>query len=133
MERRERHVKQECIPVGCVPCAAVTWGRGVSQHALGRGVSDRGVFAQGVSDGVTMSDRGGGCLPSTCWDTCPPVNRIIDACENNLAATTLRTLINGNPRSHQMVFLLQDKIIYIAEQHYSRILCQFNPCVLMSD
>ena len=42
--------KQECIPVGCVPSAAVAAGRGVSQHALGR---ERGVCPGGVCLGVS--------------------------------------------------------------------------------
>ena len=46
---RQRHYcTQECIPVGCVPSAAVAvGGGGVSQHALGRGVSAQGVSTQG--------------------------------------------------------------------------------------
>ena len=65
--------KQECIPVGCVPSAAVAAGVrwGVSQHALCRGcVSQHALGRRGVSahGGVSawedrMSAQGGGCLP----------------------------------------------------------------------
>ena len=63
-------MKQECIPVGCLPSAAVAsqgmyssmhWAGGcLSQHVRGRGVcipacTDKGVSAQG-----------GGCLPGGC-------------------------------------------------------------------
>ena len=52
-------IKQECIPVGCVPSAPVTasWGGGVCPGAC----LCRGVLAGGV---------------------CPPVNRITDRCKN---------------------------------------------------
>ena len=94
-----RETKQECIPVGCVPSAAVTV---VSQHALGRGkmgvytsmhwegvcisaCTGQGVSARGVSAGVVCPGGHlpggvcpGGCLPHT---PLPPVNRMTDACE----------------------------------------------------
>ena len=61
---------QECIPVGCVPSAAVAvcWLRegGVSAG----GMSARGMFARG----------GGACLPDT-----PSVYRMTDANENYVA------------------------------------------------
>ena len=50
----EFYFKQECIPVGCVPSAAVAMstpagtGHCVSQHAVGRGVSARGCLPWGV-------------------------------------------------------------------------------------
>ena len=80
---------QECIPVGCVPSATVaTRSGGVSQHALDMGICvsqhelGRGcLLRRGVS-----AREGGVCpgrsLPSVCWDTCLPVNRMTDACEN---------------------------------------------------
>ena len=52
---------QECIPVGCIPSAAVTAGEGgVSQHALSRVVC--------VS---ACTGRGGGVCPNACWDIHP--------------------------------------------------------------
>ena len=52
-------IEQECIPVGCVPSAAVAAGEGgyVSQHALGREVCIPACTGQGILSG------GGGCLP----------------------------------------------------------------------
>ena len=50
-------------------------------------MSARGVSAKGVS---VME----GCLPSACWDTPTPMNRITDACENiTLPQLLLRTII----------------------------------------
>ena len=46
--------------------------------------------------------------PGACWDTHPlptPVNRMTDACENNLAATTLRTVIS--PDIFQVDFIIK--------------------------
>ena len=69
-------VKQECIPVGCIPSAAVAGGGGVSQHVLDRGVSAQTgcVCPGGVCSGVSVQG-GGVCLegvcPSACWDTPP--------------------------------------------------------------
>ena len=72
--------KQECIPVGCVPSAAVAVGGGA------------GCLPGGVCPG-DVSAWGGVC-PSACWDTHPPpVNRITDACEN---ITMLRMVIRMN-------------------------------------
>ena len=86
---------QECIPVGCVPSAAVVicWGvsvrggvcRGVSAQEgclPKRGVCLRGVSAWGVSawGGICLGVvcPGGGCLPRrVCLQ-----DRMTDACEN---------------------------------------------------
>ena len=95
LQSSKYQMKQECIPVGCVPSAAVPVEGGcilactghercVSQHALGREgcVSQlalgRGVSAQGVSaqGGVYWG------LPESVCHTHPPVNRMTDACEN---------------------------------------------------
>ena len=82
-----------CIPACtgqgvCIP-VCTGWG-GVSQHALGRGCLPRGVCAQGgcvCRGGVCLPRRGvyipaytgqGGVYPSACWDTPPPMNRILD-------------------------------------------------------
>ena len=62
-------VKQECIPVGCIPPAAVAMsisactGHCVSQHALGRGCVYPSIPAQGVSVG--------GVYPSMHWGRHP--------------------------------------------------------------
>ena len=72
-----------CLPGGCLP-------RWVSAHGVfAQGVSclPRGVSAQGCLTGGGGLPRG--YFPSACWDTCPPVNRMTDACENK----TLRTVI----------------------------------------
>ena len=84
-----RYQKQECIPVGCVPSAEVTFERG----CLPRGcVSAQGVCVcpGGVSAGGGVCPGGVflvGCLPGGCLPQCmlgytPPVNRMTDACEN---------------------------------------------------
>ena len=80
---KKRHLKQECIPVGCVPSAAVAiswegvyvwgclpwrvsaWGEGVSVW----GCLPRGVSAQGevsAQEGVCL----GGCLSRGCTPPC---------------------------------------------------------------
>ena len=45
--------QQECIPVGCIPSAAVPvgggGGRGVSEHALGRGYVSQHALGREVS------------------------------------------------------------------------------------
>ena len=92
-------MKQECIPVGCVPSAAVAagGGRGVSQHALDRGVSAWGVSVReggvGVSTlggvaarGVCISQHalgGGGCLLQCMLGYFPPWTEFLThTCEN---------------------------------------------------
>ena len=85
--------KQECIPVKCVPSAAVAVCLG------GGGCLPRGGCLPGMSGGVCLSV--GGCLPigrvyqfagSACGGVCPrggvclggvhlpPVDRILDTC-----------------------------------------------------
>ena len=97
--------KQECIPVGCVPSAAVAvcWGC-LRRGCLPRGFLPRGVCPRrGVCLGVWGSAQGGGGLqkggvyPSMHWSRHPP-------CEQNdrqvwklyLAATSLRTVRRGS-------------------------------------
>ena len=68
---------QECIPVGCVPFAAVAAATVcVSQHAMGRGCHAQHALGRGVSAwGVKMSAQTsagvlpGGMLAQACWDT----------------------------------------------------------------
>ena len=67
---------QDCIPVGCVPSAAVA-------------VSEGGGSARG--GGVLPRGRGGGYLPRGC--TTPHVDRMTDACENiTFSQLLLRTV-----------------------------------------
>ena len=62
--------KQECIPVGCVPSAAVA--------VCWRGVSARGLVSQHALKRIP-----------------PPVDRMTDRCKNFiLAAISLRTVTN---------------------------------------
>ena len=65
--------KQECIPVGCVPSAAVAVGRGVCPG--GGGVCPGGISQHALGSGV---------YSSACWDTPPPLwtEFLIHACEN---------------------------------------------------
>ena len=83
-------LRQECIPVGCVPSAAVAVGGClpgmgglpgvcVSQHALGRGCVSQHALGRGVSG------------PVHAWI---PQDRILDTClcKHYLSATTLRTV-----------------------------------------
>ena len=91
--------KQECIPVGCVPSAAVAIGGGsapVHAEILPGGVCPSACWdtAQGVSAPVHAEILPGGSapvhagiLPRVCVPQCmlgytPPVKRITDACEN---------------------------------------------------
>ena len=53
---------QECIPVGCIPSAAVAVGGGCLP----------GGSAQGGGGGCDQRCLTGGCLPSACWDTHTP-------------------------------------------------------------
>ena len=106
--------KQECIPVGCVPSAAVTVGGGVcfpggvlSDRAvcfLGVYFLGEGVCFPGVLSGGCASRAGGGCLPlgyvytSMHWGrhTTPPphVDRILETrlWKYYPVATSLRTV-----------------------------------------
>ena len=92
--------KQECNPLGCAPSAAVAVRvcGGESQHALGRRVClSKGCLPRGVSALVGcllggVCSRGGcllgagvGVVSAQCmlgYTPHPPVNRMIDACEN---------------------------------------------------
>ena len=71
---RKKWYKQESIPVGCVPSAAVAicWGWESAQGDVCPGVSAWG----GVCPGGCLSR---GCIPAcTEADTPPPVNRMTD-------------------------------------------------------
>ena len=74
--KAEKAMEQECIPVGCVPSAAVTAG-GVSQHALGRGC-----IPACIGQGVSV--QGGVCPVHA--GIHPTPNRMTDACESNYVA-----------------------------------------------
>ena len=73
-------LNQECIPVGCLSSAGLAVGGG--------GACLGGVCPGGVCLGVSapvhagihspLVRHGGGVCPSTCWDTHPPVHRILD-------------------------------------------------------
>ena len=116
----EGQVKQECIPVGCVPSAAVAvcWGvcpggclpRGNTWGMSAQGVSAwGGVCRAGWLLGDVCWEGGcllggvcpGGCLPRGCVsqhaplaDT-PPVERMTDRCKNiTFPQLRLRTVIN---------------------------------------
>ena len=87
--------EQECIPVGCIPSAAVAicWG-----GCLPRGLSARGgvcpggggVCPGGICPGRGCLSRGvspvgvcpGGVYPSMHWGRHPPVDRMTDRCKN---------------------------------------------------
>ena len=101
--------KQECIPVGCVPSAAVAsvGGGGVWPEGdvwpgeggvcLPRGASDQGgMSAQGVSAQGDVCP--GGCLPQCMLRYTPPVDRILNIhfWKHYLSATTLQTVINSH-------------------------------------
>ena len=81
--RRGRPIKQECIPVGCVPSSAVTAGGGGGFWGCLPGGC--------VCPGVCLP---GGCIPAcTEADTPSPVDRRTDRCKKHyLAATSLRTV-----------------------------------------
>ena len=76
-------LKQECIPVGCVPSAAVA----VSAPGVGGVCLLRGGLVRG---GVPVP---GGCACSREGVVSPPVNRMTDRCKNITFATSLRTVI----------------------------------------
>ena len=87
----EFHLKQECIPVGCVPCAAVAvspGGWGLLLGVSGLGVSGPGVSAPG---GCLVL---GGLLSQHALRQTPLCGQT-HACENITFATSLRTVINN--------------------------------------
>ena len=115
----DEFIEQECIPVGCVPSTAVAargWlpRRGVSDQGvstrggcLPSGVSAEGMSAQGVyPSSEHVLGKLGVCIPactgqvgvSACWDTHPPVDRILDTrlWKHYLSATMLRTVMKRN-------------------------------------
>ena len=84
------YFQQECIPVECVPSAAVAvpWGRGcLPRGCLHRGVSVWvGVSAQVSARGAGcllwgVSSQGRGCMPRGDVSQDPLVNRITDRCK----------------------------------------------------
>ena len=112
------HLKQECIPVGCVPSATVAVCSGGGGclvpvvvpgpgGCLLRGVADPG---EGVCSWGGVHGPGGCLLPGGAWsfgggsalgggipacteaDTPPPVNRMTERCKNRTVATSLRTV-----------------------------------------
>ena len=103
------HCVQECIPVGCVPFAAVAAGRGgrCIPICTGQGVSAQGgVCPGGVSGGRGVCQGvgvclggvypGGGCLPGGvfpegCLPHSPPVSRMTDACKNVMNSVSRRS------------------------------------------
>ena len=107
--------QQECIPVGCVPSAAVA-ARGCLP---GRDVWPGGCLPMGVSASVytdagihtPLPGRhspgvwpGGMCIPA-CTEAHPPVDRILDTrlWKHYLSATTLRTVIKST--GHEFIRL----------------------------
>ena len=67
--------KQESIPVGCVPSAAVVAGGG--------GCASGGMLPLGVCFPVGVLPRGDVCIPACTGKTAPTlVNRMTDACKN---------------------------------------------------
>ena len=101
-EFKSLHVKQECIPVGCVPAdrrpyggVCFPGGEGVSMPgglvSAAGGVSRLGGVCSGggVVSMVVVSGPGG----SPCQT--PPVNRMTDRCKNiTLAKTSFRPVIS---------------------------------------
>ena len=100
--------EQECIPVGCVPSAAVAvsasgpggvslWSRGRCLPLVLRG----GVYTPPWTDippGQTPP------LPSACWDTHPTVDRMADAREN----ITFTQLLLRTVKMEQNLCILHD-------------------------
>ena len=78
-------IQQECIPVGCIPSAALSIGRGGCLP--GGCVCSGGVY-------LSMHWAGGCLLQCMLGYTLPPVDRILDThlWKHYLSATTLRTV-----------------------------------------
>ena len=78
--------KQECIPVGCVPSAAVAicWGGGCLPGGVSaqRGCLPRGGVCPGVCLPGGVSAQGAGVSAGVCLADTPPVDRMTDPCEN---------------------------------------------------
>ena len=70
------HREQECIPVGCVPSAAVAVYRGGGCLLPVGGLRPGRVSAPG---GMSAT---GGCIPACTGADTPPVNRITYRCKN---------------------------------------------------
>ena len=74
--------KQECIPVGRVPSAAVVVGGCLPGGDSAPGMSAQLVSTQGgIRLGCLLGGVCRGCLPQCMLEYTPP-NRITDACEN---------------------------------------------------
>ena len=111
-ERLNNLVKQECIPVGCVPAAHWPYGGGGSPCERGGvlparggvslpgGVLPAGVVlpARGVSlPGGVLPARGGVLPPGEGGVLSAPVNRMTNRCKNiTLATTSLRPVTRPN-------------------------------------
>ena len=104
-------MKQDCVPVGCVPparwpylpaCSAPggSWSRGclVQGSAWSGGVPDPGGGGCGGawSGGCAWS---GGWYPSMHWGTHPPVNRMTNRCKNITLPQT--SFAGGNKKAFQ--------------------------------
>ena len=106
-------VKQECIPVECVPSAAAAVSGGGGAYFLGmlpsggcfllgvlpsRGVLPRGggcfLPGEGVASftGGSFPGAGGGGIPACTEADTPSVNRMTDRCKNITFTTSLRTV-----------------------------------------
>ena len=123
VRRPQINFRQEWIPVGCVPSAAVAvpWGRCLPRGVSGEGASAREVFCpgrvsvQGVSASQGVSAQGDVGLPGTSAQggVClshPPMDRMTDTCKKHyLAATTLRTVITRGHRCMSCHFLFHQK------------------------
>ena len=86
--KANRLYSQECIPVGCVPSATVA--------VCFRGVSTpRQSIPPHSRHPPPPPGSCKACVDTTCnacWDSTPPVNRIIDTCKNITFSTSLRTV-----------------------------------------
>ena len=110
-------LKQECIPVGCVPSAmaAVSGGVGASRGGASRG---------GVLPGGVVSQH-------ALRQTPPPVNRMTDRCKNITFTTSLRTVTRRPFSQRPTTRLPIDKDVnrltdthdlkhYLPELHFAR-------------
>ena len=97
-------MQQECIPVGCVPSAAVAslQGGSASVHAGIPMPPGPGTSREQTPPGLGTPPQSRHPLPrdqtppepGTPWEQAPPLCGQTDACENITFATSLRTVIN---------------------------------------
>ena len=125
--------KQECIPDGCVPSAAVALPGGVCLVG-GRRVFAQGVSAQGMSARVCVCQQSicllggvclrGVCLPGGVTDTIAPVDKMTDTCktlpcrnyvgDGNYGECVARYQLSDNPLcSDTLLSLLYPWICFI--------------------